>query len=461
MRIATHGKRKIMINGSRSQSSMEYLMTYGWAILITAVVLGAFYSLGIFNGINPKGNSCLPFPGFQCAGITLNAAGALTFTLGYIGQSALNITAIGCSNSTIAPSSSWSWAAVNVSPLRSAQSERVIAACNLNGRSTVGAPFSGTLWVQYYNGGGSTSVQEVGSVSGTSTSMPSYSTSVKGTVSARGNDPRGVAYDPSNGYMYVANQDSGAVNVISGTSVVASITGLSNPAGIAYNPGNGYMYVTSYGGGTAVNVISGTSVIATIPVGSYSEGVAYDPGNGDMYVANWGSGTVNVISGTSVVGTINGLSHPFQIAYNPSNGYMYVTDYTGSAVTMISGTAVVGSPITVGTEPLGIAYNPSNGYMYVSNNGGGTGTTVSVISGNTIIGSPITVGTGPSEIAYNPSNGYMYVTDQLGGGAVSIISGTTVIATVTGPPQPIGIAYDPSNGYMYVTNWGSGVVNEI
>ena len=71
------------------------------------------------------------------------------------------------------------------------------------------------------------------------------------------------------------------------------------------------------------------------------------------------------------------------------------------------------------------------------------------------------MGTGPSEIAYNPSNGYMYVTDQLGGGAVSIISGTTVIATVTGPPQPIGIAYDPSNGYMYVTNWGSGVVNEI
>ena len=29
---------------------MEYLMTYGWAILIIAVVLGAIYSLGLFNG---------------------------------------------------------------------------------------------------------------------------------------------------------------------------------------------------------------------------------------------------------------------------------------------------------------------------------------------------------------------------------------------------------------------------
>ena len=34
----------------RSQSAMEYLMTYGWAILIIAVVLGAIYSLGLFNG---------------------------------------------------------------------------------------------------------------------------------------------------------------------------------------------------------------------------------------------------------------------------------------------------------------------------------------------------------------------------------------------------------------------------
>ena len=35
---------------ARSQSAMEYLMTYGWAILIIAVVLGAIYSLGLFNG---------------------------------------------------------------------------------------------------------------------------------------------------------------------------------------------------------------------------------------------------------------------------------------------------------------------------------------------------------------------------------------------------------------------------
>ena len=35
--------------GKKSQSAMEYLMTYGWAILIIAIVLVAFFSLNLFN----------------------------------------------------------------------------------------------------------------------------------------------------------------------------------------------------------------------------------------------------------------------------------------------------------------------------------------------------------------------------------------------------------------------------
>jgi len=34
---------------SKAQSAMEYLMTYGWAILIIAVVLGVLFQLGVFN----------------------------------------------------------------------------------------------------------------------------------------------------------------------------------------------------------------------------------------------------------------------------------------------------------------------------------------------------------------------------------------------------------------------------
>ncbi|MGC8478840.1 MAG: LamG-like jellyroll fold domain-containing protein [Candidatus Micrarchaeia archaeon] len=50
---------------SKAQSAMEYLMTYGWAILIIAVVLGALFQLGVFNANNfaPKAppGSCQVF----------------------------------------------------------------------------------------------------------------------------------------------------------------------------------------------------------------------------------------------------------------------------------------------------------------------------------------------------------------------------------------------------------------
>ncbi|MEM4097576.1 MAG: LamG-like jellyroll fold domain-containing protein [Candidatus Micrarchaeaceae archaeon] len=50
---------------NKAQSAMEYLMTYGWAILIIAVVLGALFSLGVFNPMSfaPKASpgSCQVF----------------------------------------------------------------------------------------------------------------------------------------------------------------------------------------------------------------------------------------------------------------------------------------------------------------------------------------------------------------------------------------------------------------
>ncbi len=38
--------------GMRSQSAMEYLMTYGWAILVIAVILGVLFQLGVFGSAN-------------------------------------------------------------------------------------------------------------------------------------------------------------------------------------------------------------------------------------------------------------------------------------------------------------------------------------------------------------------------------------------------------------------------
>lgn len=66
----------------RAQSAMEYLMTYGWAILIIAVVLGALFSLGVFNGGGVIGNACVASPGYLCQSASLGTTGNVLFTLG-------------------------------------------------------------------------------------------------------------------------------------------------------------------------------------------------------------------------------------------------------------------------------------------------------------------------------------------------------------------------------------------
>jgi hypothetical protein len=59
----------------KSQSAMEYLMTYGWAILIVAVVLAALFELGVFNPMTfaPKAS-----PG-SCQVVRPEGAGTTNF----------------------------------------------------------------------------------------------------------------------------------------------------------------------------------------------------------------------------------------------------------------------------------------------------------------------------------------------------------------------------------------------
>ena len=64
-----------------------------------------------------------------------------------------------------------------------------------------------------------------------------------------------------------------------------------------YDSRNGFIYVFNWNVGT-VSVISGTTVVNTITVQQYPYSALYDPGNGYIYVPNYGSGTVSVISTT-------------------------------------------------------------------------------------------------------------------------------------------------------------------
>ncbi|MEM0154846.1 MAG: hypothetical protein QW814_03385, partial [Methanothrix sp.] len=69
------------MKNQKAQSAMEYLMTYGWAILIIAIVLAALFSLGIFSSSSFTGTTCIASSGFICAS-PVWTGGVLHVTLG-------------------------------------------------------------------------------------------------------------------------------------------------------------------------------------------------------------------------------------------------------------------------------------------------------------------------------------------------------------------------------------------
>ncbi len=50
----------------RAQSAMEYLMTYGWAILVIAIIVSLLFALGLFSGGSGTPSGCVPQSGFSC-----------------------------------------------------------------------------------------------------------------------------------------------------------------------------------------------------------------------------------------------------------------------------------------------------------------------------------------------------------------------------------------------------------
>ncbi len=151
----------------RAQSAMEYLMTYGWAILIIAVTLSVLFSLGLFNSSNINASACIASPGYLCSKAQYtHSTGNIIVT---VGQNSANswITA----NFVFVSSGTPFANGVPAISFNSFPANTVLSSTgglsNGQGQATlylpatgpvnVGTPISGTIYVQYtydyYSGG--------------------------------------------------------------------------------------------------------------------------------------------------------------------------------------------------------------------------------------------------------------------------------------------------------------------
>jgi hypothetical protein len=75
------------------QSAIEYLTTYGWAILIIGIVLVALFE--IVTG-TPQVQECILPAGFSCPSFYMTTSGNIIINLVQATQYPLKVTALGC-----------------------------------------------------------------------------------------------------------------------------------------------------------------------------------------------------------------------------------------------------------------------------------------------------------------------------------------------------------------------------
>ena len=256
---------------------------------------------------------------------------------------------------------------------------------------------------------------------------------------------------------YLLKENIG-MNAYSGPTdkVIQNITVGIRPHAIAFDSSNGNVYVTNCGS-DGVSVIDGSTnkVIQTIAVGKGPVGVAFDSSNGNVYVSNHRSSSVSVIDASTnkVIQNITvGSSSCLEgIAFDSSNRYVYVVGCGSGSISVIDGsTNKVIQNITVGESPNGAAYDSSNGNVYVANCGSNN---VSVINGSTNkVIQNIAVGSCPAGVAFDSLNGHVYVASSISD-TVSVLGYVRYAVTFTEAGLPSG-----SDWYMNITGHDSGAL---
>jgi len=386
-------KKPLRKASSKAQSAMEYLMTYGWAILIVAVVLGALYSLGVFNGAAFLGTSCISASGFYCTNPTLSTGGVLTVTIGQATGTIFKNTYLyfvpsGTNFTTSDPSTS-------IGTFNSGQQVTVSIPLGIGSpyptTYTVGTPISGYLYLQFTDIYGITEVNKIATVLTKVTASSGGATFSKPTI------PSGiVAYVP----IIITNSQSSATPSpfqqmiqINEGNYANYITYNGNVANFEFFTQSGQIlpaWIESNNSGTLtvwVNLPNGIPASSSLTIylgfaskttnllsNSGTSGIGEAPGISSTYGA-YDDGTnvfLNYFSGTSLSGwTTNGIAG--QTTSAPSGNPTFGTNafYANGGNGDYLYTTASGQSTNMIIEFYGYTANLQDLYFLVSSTGAG------------------------------------------------------------------------------------------
>ena len=90
--------KAVTVRTKRAQSALEFMTTYGWAILVIAIALGVLYSMGVFNLASTTPDICTLSSNVGCLSASLSSTGQLTVNIEQATQDTINVISIGCND---------------------------------------------------------------------------------------------------------------------------------------------------------------------------------------------------------------------------------------------------------------------------------------------------------------------------------------------------------------------------
>jgi YVTN family beta-propeller protein len=190
--------------------------------------------------------------------------------------------------------------------------------------------------------------------------------------------PISLAIDPLTSRIYTADSlNAGRLNIISMRTdkVIGSVRVGRVPAGVAVNPLTNRIYVTNAFANT-ISVVSGRTdkVIATIPVGEFPQNIAVNPVTNKIYVVCGSPGQYQVISGRTNAVTATVTADAFGISIDPYANLIYGVNAStvGDAEAINGASNQVISSVAVGAVPYGIVIDPITDVAYAAVTGDNT-----------------------------------------------------------------------------------------
>jgi len=273
------------------------------------------------------------------------------------------------------------------------------------------------------------------------------------------------AFDNATGWLYVATD--GNITVVNTTTgrILGRVSDPFGPCGIAIDPRNDQVWVAN-AFFQNITIINGTDhrYLRDTASNGVSSGIGFDPINGRFYITDFSANVLTVMNGSTdrTLGFLSVGPNRAGVAYDALTRTLYVTSFYSMALETLSPTAHLlrGSLGPLAIHPTAAAFDPPRDWVFIVNQGAGNVTILNATTGRFVRSAA--VGAGAVAALYDPDNREIYVANSESS-SLTVLNGSTgaAVRSISVGLDPVSLAVDPATGNVFVANAGYGPVSVL